>query len=161
MDESLEKSAMRKIYIRLLPFLLLGFLLAAALSYGLSVATLRLCLRYNLLDKPGPRRVHTRPTPRLGGVAIFLAFLTVSLLFFRPANADELRIYSGLLAAALLVVIVMAYDDVRGLPPPTFTVRIMEPGLDESVESGLVSRHLGAEPVAGEKYDHRYHEASS
>jgi asparagine synthase (glutamine-hydrolysing) len=36
---------------------------------------------------------------------------------------------------------------VRGLPPPTFTVRVMEPSLDESVESNLVSRHLGAEPV--------------
>jgi asparagine synthase (glutamine-hydrolysing) len=36
---------------------------------------------------------------------------------------------------------------VRGLPPPTFTVRIMEPSLDESMESNLVSRHLGAEPV--------------
>ncbi|MEO7003771.1 MAG: MraY family glycosyltransferase [Ktedonobacterales bacterium] len=101
----------------LLPFLLLGFLLAAALSYGLSVGVLRLCLRFNLLDKPGPRRVHTRPTPRLGGIAIFLAFLTVSLLFFRPTNANEARIYAGLLVAALLVVIVMAYDDVRGLPP--------------------------------------------
>ena len=101
----------------LLPFLLLGFLLAAALSWALSVVVLRLCLRFNLLDRPGPRRVHTRPTPRLGGIAIFLTFLTVSLLVFRPATADELRIYVGLLVAALLVVIVMAYDDVRGLPP--------------------------------------------
>ncbi|HEV3260873.1 MAG TPA: asparagine synthase (glutamine-hydrolyzing) [Gemmataceae bacterium] len=36
---------------------------------------------------------------------------------------------------------------VRGTPPPTFTIRIEDPALDETRESGLVARRLGAEPV--------------
>jgi len=95
----------------------LGFALAAALSLVLSLAVTRLCHRLNLLDWPEPRRMHTRPVPRLGGIAIFLAFVGVSLLLFRPVNDYESHVYFGLLAAAALVVAVMAYDDLRGLPP--------------------------------------------
>lgn len=100
-----------------LPTLALGFALAAALTCILSLAVARICRRRGMLDQPEPRRVHTTPVPRLGGIAIFLSFLTVSLLLFRPANNYELHVYAGLIAAAVLIVAVMAYDDVRGLPP--------------------------------------------
>src|SRR5690242_17329636 len=85
-----------------LAFAALGFVLAAALAFVLSVVVLRLCLRFKLLDKPNARKVHRRPIPRLGGLAIFLAFVIVSMLLYRPANAYEGRIYVGLLAAAIL-----------------------------------------------------------
>ncbi|MGZ3601742.1 MAG: glycosyltransferase family 4 protein [Ktedonobacterales bacterium] len=94
-----------------------GFALAAVLTFALSLLVARLARRWGLLDKPEPRRVHTHPVPRLGGIAIFLSFLSVSLLLFRPANDYELHVYAGLLVAAVLVVAVMAYDDMRGLPP--------------------------------------------
>ncbi len=94
-----------------------GFVLAAALAFVLSLLVARLSHRWGLLDKPEPRRVHTQPVPRLGGIAIFLAFLCVSMLLFRPANDYELHVYGGLIVAAILIVAVMAYDDVRGLPP--------------------------------------------
>lgn len=94
-----------------------GFALAAVLTFALSLVVARLARRWGLLDKPEPRRVHTHPVPRLGGIAIFLSFLCVSLLLYRPANDYESHVYAGLLAAAVLVVAVMAYDDVRGLPP--------------------------------------------
>src|SRR5262249_45945498 len=95
----------------------LGFALAAALSLALSMGVVFLGRRLRLLDWPAPRRVHTKPVPRLGGVAIFLAFLGVSLLLYRPANDYERHVYAGLLGAAVLVVAVMAYDDLYGLPP--------------------------------------------
>lgn len=94
-----------------------GFALAAVLTFALSLLVAWLARHWGLLDKPEPRRVHTQPVPRLGGIAIFLSFLCVSLLLFRPANDYELHVYAGLLVAAVLVVAVMAYDDVRGLPP--------------------------------------------
>jgi UDP-GlcNAc:undecaprenyl-phosphate GlcNAc-1-phosphate transferase len=87
------------------------------LSYGLSLLVVRVCARLGLLDLPEPRRVHRLPVPRLGGIAIFVTFVCVSLLLFRPANDYERHVYAGLLAAGVLVVAVMAYDDVRGLPP--------------------------------------------
>ena len=94
-----------------------GFVLAAVLAFVLSLLVARISRRWGLLDKPEPRRVHTQPVPRLGGIAIFLSFLSVSLLLFRPANDYELHVYAGLIVAAILIVAVMAYDDVRGLPP--------------------------------------------
>lgn len=100
-----------------LPALALGFALAAALTCLLSIAVARFCRRRGVLDRPDARRIHATPVPRLGGIAIFVSFLAVSLLLFRPASDYELHVYGGLIVASALVVAVMVYDDVRGLPP--------------------------------------------
>src|SRR5579863_6917979 len=96
--------------------LVVGALLAAALTYALSVVVMRVCVRHGWLDRPSPRRVHTRPVPRLGGIAIFVAFLAVSCVLYWPRDAYEAYVYIGLLLAAVVIVAVMAWDDLRGLP---------------------------------------------
>ena len=48
----------------------------AALLVPLSV---RLARRFGVLDDPGPRKVHARPTPRIGGIAVWAAFTSVVL----------------------------------------------------------------------------------
>ena len=95
----------------------IGFAAAFALCVGLCWLTARFCWRWGILDRPGPRRIHSAPAPRLGGLAIFGAFVAVSLALYHPANTYERHVYAGLLLASVLVVGVMAYDDVRGLPP--------------------------------------------
>jgi UDP-GlcNAc:undecaprenyl-phosphate GlcNAc-1-phosphate transferase len=95
----------------------LGFALAAILTLLLSLLVAAICRRIRVLDLPEPRRIHRYPVPRLGGLAIFLSFFAVSLLLYRPASDYERHVYVGLIAAAVLVVAVMAVDDVRGLPP--------------------------------------------
>lgn len=52
---------------------------AFALSALLVPPSRALARRYGVLDKPGPRKVHTAPTPRLGGGAVFLAFAATVL----------------------------------------------------------------------------------
>lgn len=94
-----------------------GFTLAFALCVALCAVVAKLCRRWGLVDVPEPRRIHQSPAPRLGGVAIFAAFVAVSLALYKPANSYERHIYVGLLLAALVVVGVMTYDDLRGLPP--------------------------------------------
>ena len=94
-----------------------AFVAAFALCWALCLLVASLCRRWGLLDQPEPRRIHRSPVPRLGGVAIFITFVAVSLALYRPANTYEQHVYAGLLVAALLIVVVMAYDDVRGLPP--------------------------------------------
>jgi UDP-GlcNAc:undecaprenyl-phosphate GlcNAc-1-phosphate transferase len=96
---------------------LLGLALTAALALVFSLAVVRICRRLGLFDRPEPRRVHDRPTPRLGGIAIFLAFTLAALLLYHPANDYERHVFVGLLAAAVLIVAVMAIDDLVGLPP--------------------------------------------
>src|SRR5690349_14222346 len=56
---------------------LLGGLVAAFLTAMLiTPRVIALAMRRRLYDDPGdPRRVHTRPIPRLGGVAVYMAAL--------------------------------------------------------------------------------------
>jgi len=97
--------------------LLLGAVGAFLLAYTLTFAVKAFCLKMGWLDWPAERRVHTVPVPRLGGVAIYLAFLIASLLFYRPGSRNEIETYWLLLFAGLLIVSVHAYDDVKGLSP--------------------------------------------
>ena len=61
----------------------------------------KLGLRINAIDKPDPaRKVHTVPTPRLGGVAIFISTLIAALLLRGIYNLAQL---SGILVGASIV----------------------------------------------------------
>jgi UDP-N-acetylmuramyl pentapeptide phosphotransferase/UDP-N-acetylglucosamine-1-phosphate transferase len=96
--------------------LALGFLAATLLGWALSEVVARVSRHFGLLDRPRGRHAHLRAAPRLGGVAIFLAFALVAALLYRPAALYEGRIAVGLFAAAALTVAVMAIDDLRSLP---------------------------------------------
>jgi len=74
------------------------------------------------VDRPGVRTVHERPTPRIGGVAIFLSamVLIASVIFLNndigeAFRASRLQIMT-LLAAATSIFIIGLVDDLRGLP---------------------------------------------
>ncbi len=97
--------------------LALGLALATLLAWGLSVLVARLARRFGLLDRPGGRHLHSVAAPRLGGIAIFLAFALVAALLYHPATPYEAHVALGLFAASTLTVIVMAVDDIRGLKP--------------------------------------------
>ncbi len=100
--------------------LLLGGVGAFVLAYLLTFVVGAVSRKMGWLDKPEARRVHKNAVPRLGGVAMFLAFIIASLLFYSPGPKSlpsELVSYWLLVAAALLIVIVHAYDDVKGLKP--------------------------------------------
>ena len=51
---------------------LIAFAVALLASLGLTVPIRQLALRYGMVDKPGPRKVHVNPIPLLGGIAIYL-----------------------------------------------------------------------------------------
>ncbi len=76
------------IYIRLLLLipthspavtLLIGGVSAFLLAFILTFLVKAFCYKVGWLDKPAARRVHTKAVPRLGGVAIFLAFVIAAL----------------------------------------------------------------------------------
>ncbi len=67
------------------------------------------------MDEPEPgRRVHTVPTPRLGGVAIFTSTLLVTLLLGRQFKLHQL---SGILVGATLMSLMGFWDDRYTLSP--------------------------------------------
>ena len=59
----------------MLEFLIGGFLTAAALSCAITPVVRKLAPALGLIDLPGHRKVHLTPTPRGGGIAIFLGFI--------------------------------------------------------------------------------------
>jgi UDP-GlcNAc:undecaprenyl-phosphate GlcNAc-1-phosphate transferase len=103
---------------RIAPWLapLVGFALALVASWLLSEAVARLGRHFGLLDQPGGRHRHAAAAPRLGGVAIFLAFALAAAFLYHPSGPYEAHVVNGLFAAALLTVSVMLVDDLRGLP---------------------------------------------
>ncbi len=98
-------------------------IVVAALVVALVVAMVavplvrRLAIRMGAIDMPGvvgtdsERHLHKEPTPRMGGLAIFVGFLA-SMLLFVQLNT---RLTTMLIGAVIIVVLGMV-DDVRGLP---------------------------------------------
>ncbi len=81
----------------------------------------RLALRLGAVAQPGGRHVHRRIIPRLGGLAICLAFIVplAAMYLFDPvirAALDEVRIrLIGIGVGAVAMCAVGAVDDARGL----------------------------------------------
>ncbi len=117
----------------------LVFVTALVLAYALTPVAARIAVRIGAVDRPGPRRVHESPTPRLGGLPLFLSFsaaIGVSLLYPRD-DPNELARLIGLLAGAALVFAIGALDDVRELGAlPQLAVQLIAAGL--AVASGVL-----------------------
>jgi UDP-GlcNAc:undecaprenyl-phosphate GlcNAc-1-phosphate transferase len=100
-------------------FYILVLGVSAVVTWGFSVVILRLSHRFRLYPKIRSRDVHTRPTPRLGGVAMFLGVLVAmgaaSLIPpLQPVFQDPEQILTILLAA-LVVVVMGVIDDLWDL----------------------------------------------
>jgi UDP-GlcNAc:undecaprenyl-phosphate GlcNAc-1-phosphate transferase len=88
--------------------------LLALLSVMLLVPLVRvISARFNLYDPPGPLKIHLRPIPRLGGIAIALAFAAGAV----AARGPIPRAGWFLLGALILVWLAGLLDDARGLHP--------------------------------------------
>ncbi|HQJ35589.1 MAG TPA: MraY family glycosyltransferase [Rhodoglobus sp.] len=93
--------------------------IAAVVTYGLAILIWKLSTKYRLYPKIRERDVHTRPTPRLGGVAMFLGMVVA---FGVASQVPELSlVFSdagkvlGILGAALIIVLIGVADDIWDL----------------------------------------------
>jgi UDP-GlcNAc:undecaprenyl-phosphate/decaprenyl-phosphate GlcNAc-1-phosphate transferase len=90
-----------------------GFLTAAVIVLVLTPVVARIAPRIGGVDHGGDRpRVHTRPVPRVGGVAIVIGILVAAAVW-----GDIDGPYTGMLIGTGLVALVGLYDDIRGLRP--------------------------------------------
>ena len=90
-----------------------GLLAAVLLVVVLTPLVARLAIRLGAFDVPGRDRprVHTRPIPRIGGIAIAVGILVPALVFVDPRNGP----LEGILIGIPIVAAIGLYDDVRGL----------------------------------------------
>src|SRR5690349_14856811 len=86
------------------------------ISWVLTAILIRWAPRLGLVDYPSDRKVHTRPTPRGGGLAIFIAVIVSPLLLAVFPFPFSLFHFQLLLSAA--IVFLGLFDDLRPLPWP-------------------------------------------
>ena len=93
-------------------------MMAALVSCCVTPLVRRVALAYGVLDQPNHRKVHRRPIPRLGGVAVFLAWLVavrfVGTIVVVPEGDLRHRLTPILLAGAAGLLIGL-WDDLRNL----------------------------------------------
>jgi UDP-GlcNAc:undecaprenyl-phosphate GlcNAc-1-phosphate transferase len=92
------------------------FFVPMAVSLVLAPQVERIGRQVGLVDQPGKDRVNTRPLPRTGGVALYLAFLVgLGLTFVLPVDRQfdpyEAARLALLVIGASIVFVVMLADD--------------------------------------------------
>ncbi len=102
-------------------------LIAAVLTLSLTPLVRRFSIAKGVVDQPGGRRINKEPVPRMGGVAIVIAFWLT--LFSIQAIKPELlnftgqqifgidRNFFGVFIGSLILLAAGIVDDMRGLSP--------------------------------------------
>ncbi|MBR56726.1 MAG: undecaprenyl-phosphate alpha-N-acetylglucosaminyl 1-phosphate transferase [Myxococcales bacterium] len=131
-----------------------AFLLALFVSAVLTPIVRRLAHKYTLYDMPGSRKIHLRPIPRLGGIAIAFAFFApvAALLLYLNKPGRLLLVHQQQFIWALfggggVILALGVYDDIQGANHRLkFSVQFLVATLVFLV--GLRIEHLGI-PGAG------------
>lgn len=115
--------------------LLVAGLIGLVVAYLLTPVVLWIATQFGVVAQPGGRHIHARPVPRLGGLAVYVAFVAavvVGLPVERPIHvavgAQQVlvtipytpaidRPIIGLLLGATLITLLGAIDDARGVSP--------------------------------------------
>ena len=109
----------------ILAWLAVAFLAALCVTLLFTPLVIKSAGALKLYDAPdGGRRLHERPVPRLGGVAVFLGTAAATIITliaaqdrFLPLTVDasEIQFLGGLFLGAALLFLIGLIDDVRGL----------------------------------------------
>ena len=98
-----------------------------------------LAIRHNLVDLPGERKVHSRPIPRIGGVAMACGAF-VPLLFWNYTD----RFVLAFLAGAAILIFFGLLDDLHDLPPKAKFIGQILASLIVIIGGGVQITSLGA-----------------
>lgn len=94
----------------------------AVTTFATLFAVRRLAVRVGAVVRPDDRRVHTRPTPTLGGVAMLVGVLVGMAVAWGMGSFDAIFNGSteplGLVLAAIVIAIVGIIDDLRDVSAP-------------------------------------------
>lgn len=88
--------------------------ITALISAVITPLVKKLAIKVNAIDVPkDERRIHKKPIPRMGGVAIYIAFICGILLNISQFSLDDL----GIVIGATVIVIGGVIDDMNELRP--------------------------------------------
>ncbi len=89
-------------------FAFLMSLLISLVLTGLSIPILR---KIGVMDEPGERKIHSSPVPRLGGMAIYIAFVLPMLMIWEFNYPQQ-----GVILGSGIALLIGAADDIWGVP---------------------------------------------
>lgn len=97
-------------------------ILAAGVSFLATPLVKLLAYKVGAIDVPKDnRRMHKTPIPRLGGLAIVIAFIFSVLIFAKIDTQTK-----GILLGAVIIVVLGVLDDIMALPAlPKFAIQIL------------------------------------
>ena len=107
------------------------FFMSCALSLLLTPIVRRVAGYFQCLDCPSDRKVHTRPIPRLGGIALYLAFYLpfIGAIFYPPFMGEGIASRCSLewiVVGSTLVFLLGVVDDIVRLKAvPKLTVQVI------------------------------------
>ncbi len=98
-------------------WLIFSFTIAFIVSFLLTPLSMELAKRMGAVAIPDERRKHRGYIPQLGGLAIFIAFLSTSFLLNRLRLIAWSGGYNALIIGGGLIIVLGMLDDVFELPP--------------------------------------------
>lgn len=90
---------------------LLAFIAALVMVYMLTPLVKKFAVRIGAVDVPNHRKVHTKIMPRLGGLAIYLAFMGTFFIMFPLLQEYDKNAAWGILVGGSVIVLIGALDD--------------------------------------------------
>lgn len=89
------------------------FLIAAGISFFVCPLSIKLARKFDIIDRPrDDRRIHDRPIPRFGGMAIFLGTMAAWIIPAQMNQSLKVAMLGG-----LLMYLLGAIDDIKNLKP--------------------------------------------
>jgi len=88
--------------------------LALFIGWNIRVPVFKMAMLKNFVDKPNKRSSHTGCVPNIGGIVVFLAFLSSFLLFARFGTGNE---FQYVILGAILIFLIGIYDDLLEISP--------------------------------------------
>ena len=96
---------------------LVVFLVAAGTTFALTPLVRRLAIRFGAIDEPSDRKLHTVPTPTMGGLAMWAGFLVairgLPAAVLRADERDRRRALAAVVTCTMMVGLGVI-DDRRG-----------------------------------------------
>ncbi len=126
-----------------------AFILSGILSYALTPLVKRFAYKIGAIDVPkDSRRMHKKPTPRLGGLAIFIGFMGAMLVFYK-FDVQMLSILIG----AMIIVVLGIFDDVLALGAKfKFIVQIIAAAIPVCIGGMKIEFFSNLNPLSSEPY---------
>ncbi len=97
---------------------ILAFIIALIIAYAATPLAIRLAFKINALDVPkDTRRMHKKPTPRIGGIAIIYGFLISVFCFANFVLQGSINTpLIGIIVGALVIAALGFFDDLKPKP---------------------------------------------